>query len=113
VAALPGTRRQVYQRRGASPTEWASPGQNRWKELAMKCRACWTDKAYLREDKSWKAQVFSFFGLLPVKCHHCFHKAWIPWFSTWGQQTKPPQMLESKIGKERMHEAVQPVRQAA
>lgn len=71
----------------------------------MKCRACWSDKAYLREDNSWKACFYSYLGLLPVKCHHCFHKAWVPWFATWGQQTKPVPMASAAEGKLQPHEA--------
>jgi len=82
----------------------------------MKCRACWSDKAYSREDKSAKAVMFSFIGLLPVKCHHCFHKAWVPWFMAWGQQTEPPVMEEPtiKLAAEReSRPRRQPMRRAA
>lgn len=65
----------------------------------MKCRACWTDKAYLRREKSLKTAIYSCFGLLPFKCHHCYHKFWAPWFTTWGQTIDPPKIPEPTILK--------------
>ena len=57
----------------------------------MKCRACWTDKAYLREEsRGFKAMICSCLGLVPLKCHHCFHKFRVPWFMTWGKTLHPP-----------------------
>jgi hypothetical protein len=79
----------------------------------MKCRACWSDKAYLREDRSWKANFLSFLGLLPVKCHHCFHKTWIPWFMTWGQQSTPPIISAAANDQPPGRIAAQSVRRAA
>ena len=79
----------------------------------MKCRACWSDKAYLREDNSWKAYFYSYIGLLPVKCHHCFHKSWVLWIFTWGQQTKFVPLADDPNTKPRKREAVTPTRRAA
>jgi hypothetical protein len=63
----------------------------------MKCRACWTDKAYLRHDKGFKAKLYSCLGFVPLKCHHCFHKTWAFWFTTWGQTLHPPKLKESAV----------------
>lgn len=58
----------------------------------MKCRSCWSDKAYVREEKGVKAAIYSCFGLVPLKCQHCFDKRWILWFMTWGQTVHPPKL---------------------
>lgn len=79
----------------------------------MKCRACWSDKSYLREDKSVKAVALSFLGLLPAKCHHCFHKSWVPWFMTWGQNVDPPKLQEPVARSLPVGKGPQPMRRAA
>jgi hypothetical protein len=56
----------------------------------MKCRACWTDKAYVREISGWRAVVYSWLGMVPLKCHHCYHKFTVPWFLTIGKRLTPP-----------------------
>ena len=58
----------------------------------MKCRACWSDKAYVRREKGLKAMIYSCVGLIPFKCHHCFHKFWTVWFMTWGKTVNPPKL---------------------
>jgi hypothetical protein len=56
----------------------------------MKCRACWADKAYIREIKGWRGSAMSWLGVVPLKCHHCYHKFSVPWFLTIGKQLTPP-----------------------
>jgi hypothetical protein len=72
----------------------------------MKCRACWSDKAYLRKESGFKEIVMSFLGLVPFKCQHCYHKFRSPWFMTWGQKLHPPKKsMPSTAGE--MHAATQ------
>lgn len=56
----------------------------------MKCRACWSDKAYVRTVRGWRRAALSTFLLVPLKCHHCYHKFSVPWVFTWGKQLTPP-----------------------
>lgn len=60
----------------------------------MKCRACWTDKAYLRQEKGFKAKLYSCLGFVPLKCHHCFQKTWVFWLSTLGKTLHPPKLKD-------------------
>jgi hypothetical protein len=60
----------------------------------MRCRACWTDKAYLRNEKGLKAAIYACLGLVPLKCHHCYHKFWTWCFLTWGQTLEPPKLRD-------------------
>ena len=32
----------------------------------------------------------SCFMLVPLKCHHCYHKFTVPWFLTIGKRLTPP-----------------------
>ena len=65
----------------------------------MKCRLCWSDKAYRHTQKGLKAMIYSCLGLVPLKCHHCYHKFWMPWFTTWGQALEPPKLIEPSQAK--------------
>ena len=56
----------------------------------MKCRACWSDKAYVRTVKGWRRVALAVLLLVPLKCHHCYHKFSVPWLLTWGKQLTPP-----------------------
>jgi hypothetical protein len=58
----------------------------------MKCRACWTDKAFIRDVSGWRGFLHSWLGIVPLKCHHCYHKFSVPWFSTIGKRLTPPAM---------------------
>ena len=79
----------------------------------MKCRACWSDKAYLREEKSLKATIYSCLGIVPFKCHHCYHKFWVPWFMTWGKTLHPPIIKAPSTETMPRHVAATPQRRAA
>ena len=56
----------------------------------MKCPACWTEKAYQRKPKGWKEFLLGFLLIVPMKCHHCYHRFQISWFATLGKQITPP-----------------------
>ena len=62
----------------------------------MKCRACWTDKAYVREVRGWGGTVYSWLGMVPLKCHHCYHRFTVPWFLTIGKRLTPP-VLKTRL----------------
>ncbi len=65
----------------------------------MKCPTCWTEKVYLRIVKGWKARLLQTFGLaVPMRCHHCYHRFWVPWFLTIGKQLKPPERIVTAEG---------------
>ncbi len=34
--------------------------------------------------------VYSWLGMVPLKCHHCYHKFTVPWFLTIGKRLTPP-----------------------
>jgi hypothetical protein len=56
----------------------------------MKCPRCWTEKAYLRTVRGWKRVLFACLLLRPLRCHHCYHRFWVPWVVTLGKQVTPP-----------------------
>jgi len=56
----------------------------------MKCPVCWSEKAYRREARSWRDVLAQCLLLVPFKCHHCFHRFYVPWFRTLGQIVNPP-----------------------
>lgn len=43
----------------------------------MKCPVCWSEKAYQRRTLELKDQVLSMFFMVPMRCHHCFHRFYI------------------------------------
>ncbi len=59
----------------------------------MKCPKCWTEKAYRHQRRGWPATLMACVLLIPMKCHHCYHKFYASWFSTLGQQVQPPEPL--------------------
>ena len=56
----------------------------------MKCRACWSDKAYVRPVGGWRGALMSWVGIVPLKCHHCYHRFSLPFLFTIGKQLNPP-----------------------
>lgn len=56
----------------------------------MKCRYCWSDKAYPRKVSGWKGILLSCALLVPLRCHHCYERFVVSWFSTIGKQLQPP-----------------------
>lgn len=60
------------------------------KDYSMKCPACWTEKAYVRKVGGWKGLLLCCLFIVPLKCHHCYHKFNVSWFATLGKQITPP-----------------------
>lgn len=56
----------------------------------MKCPKCWADKAYIREAKGWQPALMACLLMLPMKCHHCYHRFWVFRLFTLGERMKPP-----------------------
>lgn len=56
----------------------------------MKCRRCWSDKAYLRTVPGWRGLLLRCLLLAPMRCHHCYEKFTVPWILTLGKQVHPP-----------------------
>jgi len=56
----------------------------------MKCPKCWAEKAWIREVQGVKRLAFKAFCVVPLRCHHCYHKFHVSWFSTIGQRVTPP-----------------------
>jgi hypothetical protein len=60
----------------------------------MKCRACWAEKAFQRPVPGWPGVLLTCLLRVPLKCHHCYHKFSVSWFSTIGKQLAvPPHLL--------------------
>jgi hypothetical protein len=66
----------------------------------MKCPRCWTEKAYVRPVGTAKSALLSCLLLVPMKCHHCYHKFTILWFFTIGKQVHPPVLRIAPISRE-------------
>ena len=64
----------------------------------MKCPRCWAEKAYMRKVAGFQGFLLGCALLVPMKCHHCYHKFAVPWFVTIGREMKPPQPRISPIG---------------
>ena len=47
----------------------------------MKCRACWSDFASLARLPSWKALLARCLLLEPIRCGHCFHLFFVPFWT--------------------------------
>ena len=57
----------------------------------MKCPRCWAEKAYMRKATGFQGLLLSCALLVPMKCHHCYHKFVLSWFFTIREQIDPPQ----------------------
>lgn len=66
----------------------------------MKCRRCWTEKAYRHRQPGVKARLLACLGMVSLKCHHCYHKFHIFWFFTLGQTLMPPRKNSQPAVKE-------------
>ena len=70
----------------------------------MKCRACWAEKAYVRQVSGWKGWLMAGLLLVPLKCHHCYHKFTVHWLFTLGKRLTPPPLhvtpAEATVGRE-------------
>lgn len=56
----------------------------------MKCPVCWTEKAYRREVTGWKCIMMKIILLVPMRCHHCYHKFQTFYPLTWGKELNVP-----------------------
>jgi hypothetical protein len=65
----------------------------------MKCPACWAEKAYVHHAKGWKRVLLACLLLVPMKCHHCYHKFHVFWWATIGEQTAPPALRIAPISR--------------
>ena len=63
----------------------------------MKCPICWAEKAYVRKVHGWKALLYSVALLVPLKCHHCYHKFTVSWFATVGRTIHPPKIRRTAV----------------
>jgi hypothetical protein len=66
----------------------------------MKCRACWADKAYVRQARGWREIAMTWLGFVPLKCQHCYHKFAVLRPLTIGQQLTPPVRKTSPVRQE-------------
>ena len=62
----------------------------------MKCSRCWAEKAFVREVRGAKGLLLSFLFLVPLRCHHCYHKFTVPWLATVGQRTRSPEVAAAE-----------------
>jgi len=62
----------------------------------MKCPRCWAEKAYKRQVKGWKGIVLGCALLVPMKCHHCYHKFVVFRPLTFGKQLRQPALRISR-----------------
>ena len=56
----------------------------------MKCPRCWANKVCVREVSKWKKILTACLLLRPMKCHHCYHKFYVPLFLAIGKRVGPP-----------------------
>ncbi len=56
----------------------------------MKCPKCWAEKAWIREVHGFKRIVLKSLCVVPLRCHHCYHRFHVSWFQTIGQNLNPP-----------------------
>ena len=47
----------------------------------MICPKCWTEKVHRHHRKEWPARWLACLSLVPMKCHHCYHKFYASWFT--------------------------------
>jgi hypothetical protein len=84
----------------------------------MKCPVCWAEKAYRNKVKGTKASLLACLGLVPMKCHHCYHKFVVFWLVTLGKKIEPPMlriapMVANRPSHAVLHMASQRNKQAA
>ena len=67
----------------------------------MKCPVCWAEKAYIRRVNGWKGIALACLLIVPMKCHHCYHKFHVSWFTTLGKSITPPPLRIAPISRSR------------
>jgi hypothetical protein len=60
------------------------------------CPKCWTEKAYYHLPQDSKSKLLSWLFMVPMKCHHCYHKFHVLWFFTIGRRIHPPVSTRSE-----------------
>ena len=60
------------------------------KDNPMKCPVCWSPKAYARRVEGLRGILLSCLLIVPMKCHHCFHRFCVFRLFTLGQSIKAP-----------------------
>jgi len=58
----------------------------------MRCPRCWTDNAFMRDVHGWGGVLLACLLLVPMKCHHCYHKFSVFWPLTIGKELDPPRL---------------------
>ena len=56
----------------------------------MKCPRCWAEKAFIRKVTGWQGFFLDCLLLIPMKCHHCYHKFVVFWPFAVGQDLQQP-----------------------
>jgi len=74
----------------------------------MKCPVCWADKAYVHPVNGWKALLYHVLMIVPLKCHHCYHKFSVSWFATIGKTVHPPKVSKSQASSRRSFRGPRP-----
>jgi len=76
-------------------------GEQTWGDHLMKCPVCWAEKAYVRRVEGWKGLLYRVLTLVPMKCHHCYHKFVVSWFVMLGKPIYPPKTPQVEAPKRR------------
>ena len=63
----------------------------------MKCPKCWTEKVYRHDRRQWQTRLLACVSLVPMKCHHCYHKFYASWFALLGRPVQPPAATARKV----------------
>lgn len=64
----------------------------------MKCPKCWTEKVHRHQRPDRRAPWLACLSLVPVKCHHCYHKFYASWFRLNGRSQPRPLVARGKAG---------------
>ena len=59
----------------------------------MKCPTCWAEKAFRRPIRTFTDRLLQCLTLVPMRCHHCYHRFRVSRLLTLGQLTDPPPKL--------------------
>lgn len=60
----------------------------------MRCPRCQTEKAYLRDLPTWAVFLSAMCFVLPMRCHHCFHRFLTPLFRAIGNEIAAPETVD-------------------
>lgn len=79
----------------------------------MKCPACWAERAYRRDVRGWRRILLACLLIVPMKCHHCFHRFHVSWFLTIGAKMTPPPRRPTETPQAAMRRAIVRVEKSA